>query len=68
MIIFKLCKYHLGVPFAHNAAVLVHQYRHKLGNMYNMWVNFRTGAPISLNELKEVYGALAYPYDNQIII
>ena len=58
----------LGVPFAHNAPLLVQEYRVKLGRMYDMWVNLREGAQVSLEELKVIYGNAAYAYNNEAII
>ena len=58
----------LGVPFAHNAQQLVQEYRVKLGRMYDMWVNLREGAQVSLEELKNIFGNTAYAYNNEVII
>ena len=60
--------YHAGVPFAHNAANLVQEYRTKLGRMYDMWVDLREGVVITLEELKVVYGPAAYPYNDDVAI
>ena len=58
----------LGVPFAYNAPLLVQEYRLKLGRMYDMWVNLREGAQVTLEELKIIYGNTAYAYNNEVII
>ena len=50
----------LGVPFAYNAPLLVQEYRLKLGRMYDMWVNLREVAQVTLEELKIIYGITAY--------
>ena len=57
-----------GNGFAHGAPILVNDYRVKLGLMYNMWVNLREGMIITLNELKIVYGAAAYAYNDEVVI
>ena len=58
----------LGVPFAHNAQLLVQEYRLKLGRIYDMWVNLREGAQVSLEKLKNIYGNTGYAYNNEVII
>ena len=60
--------HHTGVPFAHNAANLVQEYRTKLGRMYDMWVDLREGVVITLEELRVIYGPAAYRYDNDVAI
>ena len=60
--------HHTGVPFAHNAANLVQEYRTKLGRMYDMWVDLREGVVITLQELKVVCGLTAYPYNDDVAI
>ena len=59
--------YCLGVGFAHNAPALVNEYRVKLRKMFDMWVNFKEGVAITLQELKEIYGNEAYAYNNEVI-
>lgn len=59
---------YVGLPLAHNAALLVQEYRTKLGLMYNMWVNLREGVQVTLIELKAIYGNRAYAYNNEVII
>ena len=56
------------MPIAHNAAILVQDYRAKLGLVYNMWVNLREGVQVSLEELRFIYGPRAYAYDNEVMI
>ena len=57
-----------GVNFAHNAQVLVNEYRIKLRNMFNMWVDYKEGGIVTLNYLRAIYGAPAYAYDDHVII
>ena len=54
------------MPFAHNAANLVQEYRTKLGRMYDMWVDLREGVVVTLEELKVIYGPAAYAYDHEV--
>ena len=56
------------MPFAHNAANLVQEYRTKLGRMYDMWVDLREGVVVTLEELKVIYGPAAYAYDDEVEI
>jgi hypothetical protein len=57
-----------GVNFAHNAQFLVNEYRIKLRNMFNMWVDYKEGGIVTLNDLRAIYGAPAYAYDNHVLI
>ena len=57
-----------GVNFAHNAQFLVNEYRIKLRNMFNMWVDYKEGGIVTLNALRAIYGAPAYAYDNHLVI
>ena len=45
---------------AQNAAALVEQYRIKVRSIYDLWVDMREGEAVTLDELKNVYGAEAY--------
>lgn len=56
------------MPFAHNAANLVQEYRTKLGGMYDMWVDLREGVVVTLEGLKVIYGPAAYAYDDDVEI
>ena len=58
----------IGVNFAYNAQFLVNEYRNKLHQMFNLWVNFKEGAVITLNKLRVIYGAEAYAYNNDVVI
>lgn len=58
----------LGVPIAHNAAALVEQYRMKVRSIYDLWVDMRDGEAVTLDELKNVYGAEAYAFNDIILI
>ena len=57
-----------GVNFAHNAQLLVNEYRTKLRDMFNMWVDYMEGGIVTLNNLRAIYGAPAYAYDNHAIV
>ena len=54
--------------FVKSAQFLVNEYRNKLRQMFNMWVNFKEGAVITLNELRVIYGAEAYAYNNDVVV
>ena len=58
----------IGVNFAHNAQILVNEYRIKLRNMFNMWVDYREGGIVTLNNLRAIYGAPAYAYDDHVVV
>ena len=57
-----------GVGFAHNAPILVQEYRAKLRKIFDMWVNIREGVAITLAGLKEIYGEQAYAYNNYVVM
>ena len=51
---------------AHNAAALVNAYRVKLRLIYDLWVDMADGDPVTLEELRNVYGAEAYEFNNNV--
>ena len=51
---------------AHNAAALVDQYSVKVRSMYDLWVDLREGEDVTLDDLKNVYGAEAYAFNDMI--
>lgn len=51
----------------HNAAFLVNEYREKLKMMYDMWVDLKDGAEITLHDLRVIYGEEAYAYNNHVV-
>ena len=53
---------------AHNAAALVDQYSVKVRSMYDLWVDLREGEDVTLDDLKNVYGAEAYAINDMILI
>ena len=55
-----------GLPMAHNAAALVNAYRVKLRLIYDLWVDMADGNPVALEELRNVYGAEAYEFNNNV--
>ena len=55
-----------GLPMAHNAAALVNAYRVKLRLIYDLWVDMADGDPVTLEELRNVYGAEAYEFNNNV--
>ena len=52
---------------AHNAAALVEQYRIKVRSIYDLWVDMREGEDVTLNDLRNVYGAEAYAFNDIIL-
>ena len=44
------------------------KYRIKLRDMFNMWVDYKEGGIVTLNNLRAIYGAPAYTYDNYVIV
>ena len=51
---------------AHNAGALVNEYRLKLRSIYDLWVDMRDDEPITLLELRNVYGEEAYAFNDNI--
>ena len=61
----SILSYNFRCP--NGAYALVEQYRIKVRSVYDLWVDMREGEDVTLNDLRNVYGAEAYAFNDIIL-